>query len=247
MTEKTTSLHYSIAPQVFARFPAYRRALVLARGVTNAPLPDELLAMLRAAEQDARQALAGVELSAHPRISAWREAFRTLGIKPSEFRPSMEAMLRRVLNGHSLPTINALVDIGNIVSLRHLLPIGGHALDRLTGDVALRPAHGGETFIPFVFAYAPQQAAEHPLAGEFIFAEGDIVLTRRWVWRQSSRTMTTLATTFVGYNVDILPPVECAEAESACGELGALVERFCGGRVDVHILSPENPLINLSE
>ena len=246
MSDQPKPIRYAIDARVFERFPGYLRAVVLARDVTNTPSPAELIELLRAAEEDARQALAGQDLSAHPLISAWREAYRALGVKPSEFRPSMEAMLRRVLNGHELPAINALVDIGNIVSLRCLLPVGGHALDRLEGDVALRPARGGERYIPFVNPGDPQLPAEQPPEGEFIFAEGDTVLTRRWTWRQSARTMTTLETAFVGYNVDILPPATRARGEQACGEISELVTRFCGGRLSTCWLTPDNPVIDLT-
>ncbi len=82
-------------------------------------------------------------------IVSWREAFRSLSIKPSEYRPSIEAMARRVINGNELPSINALVDIGNIISLRYLLPVGGHSLNAVKQDIALRTAKGREIFIPF--------------------------------------------------------------------------------------------------
>ncbi len=61
--------------------------------------------------------------------------FSPLGIKPSEFRSSIEAMARRVLRGNELPAINALVDIGNLISLRYIIPAGGHALDHVTQDI----------------------------------------------------------------------------------------------------------------
>jgi DNA/RNA-binding domain of Phe-tRNA-synthetase-like protein len=247
MPDQPRPIRYAIDARVFERFPGYLRAVVLAREVTNIPSPAALVELLRAAEESARRSLAGQDLSAHAGIHAWREAYRALGVKPTEFRPSMEAMLRRVLNGHDLPAINALVDIGNIVSLRHLLPVGGHALDRLEGDVSLRPAHGGETYIPFANPGDPQPPAEQPPAGEFIFAEGDTVLTRRWTWRQSARTMTTLETAFVGYNVDILPPVTRAQGEDACGEIGELVTRFCGGRLSTRWLTPDQPMMDLTE
>ena len=242
MSHSLRTIRYAISPHVFERFPEYLRALVVVEKVINCPSPPELVDMLRAAEDEARVSLQGVDLANHARISAWREAYRTLGIKPTEFRPSMEAMLRRVLNGHQLPAINALVDIGNLVSLRHLLPVGGHALDSLEADVELRPAHGRELFIPF-----GSDQHEHPDPGEFIFSEGDIVLTRRWTWRQSARNMTTLETSTIEYNVDALPPVGRTEALAACEEILALVSRFCGGQPRLHILSRVASTVTLLE
>ena len=53
-------------------------------------------------------------------------------------------MARRVLRGDKLPLINALVDVGNIVSLRHIMPVGGHDFGVMRGDIALRFATGAE-------------------------------------------------------------------------------------------------------
>jgi DNA/RNA-binding domain of Phe-tRNA-synthetase-like protein len=211
---------------------------VLAYDVTNTASPPGLIEMLRAAEASVRDRLNLEELTAHPRIASWRDAFRKAGIKPSEFRASIEAMTRRVLRQKELPSINALVDIGNTLSLRHLLPTGAHAVDVLTRDIALCKASGGEEFVPF-----GSDQAEHPDTGEIVFKEGHTVLTRRWSWRQSNHTITLLTTTAVEFNVDGLPPVMESEVEEICQELMELVKKFCGGQMRYEILSRQNPQI----
>ena len=233
-------LTYGIAADVFARFPDYRRGVVIAHEVRNSASPAELVGMLRAEEAAARQRLNAETLTAEPRLASWREAFRLLGYKPGDFRPSIEALLRRVLRGQELPAINALVDIGNIISLRRLLPVGGHAIDVLTRDIALRPASGAEEFVPF-----GSQEIEHPVPGEFIFAEGDQVLTRRWIWRQANHTLTLPETTAVEINIDGLPPAAGPEVEAAARDAMALVARFCGGTMRFEVLSRDHPRITL--
>jgi DNA/RNA-binding domain of Phe-tRNA-synthetase-like protein len=244
-------LTYTIADAVFARFPGYVRGVVLAHGVTNGPSPADLLALLRAAEEEVRRtvdaaaggaAAGGTAIADHPRIHSWREAFRALGAKPTEHRPSIEAPARRVARGDPLPAINALVEIGNIVSLRHLLPARAHAVDQLVEDMWLRPAAGGEAFVAL-----DGDAVEHPAPGEFILAQGEQVLTRRWVWRQGIATLIRPDTTAAEINVDGLPPVPAAEVEEACRETAALVERFCGGRTRWAVLSAEHRSMSLDE
>jgi DNA/RNA-binding domain of Phe-tRNA-synthetase-like protein len=241
-------LTYAIAGDVFARFPDYRRGVVIAYDVHNGDSPAELVGILRNEETAAREKLNVDTLTAEPLLASWREAFRQLGYKPGDFRPSIEALLRRVLRGprvgdlqgHAVPSINALVDIGNIVSLRHLLPVGGHAVDVLTGDIALRPASGSENFVPL-----GSQETEHPAPGEFIFVEGDQVLTRRWIWRQANHTLTLAETTAVEINIDGLPPVTGPDVEAAARDVMALVARFCGGTIRFEVLSRDNPMITL--
>jgi DNA/RNA-binding domain of Phe-tRNA-synthetase-like protein len=151
-------------------------------------------------------------------------------------------MARRALRNEPLPSINALVDIGNLLSLRHLMPVGSHAIDLLKGDISLRLATGAEEFVAF-----GTTEMEHPLPGEVIFAEGNTVLTRRWTWRQAQHTLTLPETTAIEFNVDGLPPVPRAEVNQACAEVVELVQRFCGGRARVETLSEGNPSISLED
>ncbi len=235
-------LTYAIAPEIFAAFPEYRRGVVVARGVRNGDSPPELVGLLRGEEARARQRLNMDTLTAEPRLASWREAFRRLGYKPGDFRPSIEALLRRVLRDQEVPSINSLVDIGNIVSLRHLLPVGGHAIDVLTRDIALRPAAGHEEFIPF-----GTNESEHPAAGEFIFTEGDTVLTRRWIWRQANHTLTLPGTTAIEFNIDALPPVSAVDVEAAGTDVLELVARYCGAQARFAVLERGNPVLRLDE
>jgi DNA/RNA-binding domain of Phe-tRNA-synthetase-like protein len=237
---KSQEIYYTISDEVFAKFPGYTRGVVLAHGITNKESADELVTMLRSEEESLRRRVDAETLAQHPRIASWREAYRSFGAKPTKFRPSMEAMTRRVLRNEELPSINALVDIGNIVSLRHLAPAGGHAIDVLTEDIALRPATGDE-----VFTALGSDQVENPVPGEIVFVEGNTVLTRRWTWRQGNHTLVVPETTAIEFNVDGLPPVEVAEVEEACREIMELIERFCGGSTRYEILTEQNPKMKL--
>lgn len=235
--------HYSIAPKIFERFPGYIRGVVVAHGVTNGPSPPELVQMLRDAEASVRERVNPEQIAEEPHIKAWREAYRAFGAKPSEFRSSIEAMVRRAVRGDQLPSISALVDIGNVMSLRYLLPAGAHAIDLLRGDIELRFATGDEDFVAF-----GSEELEHPLPGEVIFVENQTktVLARRWTWRQGNHTLTLPETTAIEFNVDGLPPVTRAEVEEAAAYAAELIGRFCGGTSRIDYLTPGNPRIALA-
>ena len=235
-----SGLAYSISPEIFDKYPGYARGVVLAFGVHNGESPEKLVQYLRDAEDSVR-AQANLEMIAdHPRIKPWREAYKAFGAKPSEFRSSIEGMARRALRGDQLPSINALVDIGNIVSLQHLVPVGGHSMDELTQDISLRLATGKEDFVPF-----GSTEVEHPLPGEVIFAEGNTVLTRRWTWRQANYTLTLPETTSIEINIDRLPPVELEEVHAIANQVMGLVEEFCGGKMRYEILSNDHRQMRL--
>jgi DNA/RNA-binding domain of Phe-tRNA-synthetase-like protein len=215
-------LKYSVDPEIFQMFPDYLRGVVLAYRVENGPSPDELKDALREAEKMAANNYAKNDLAANPRIESWRAAYKAFGAKPTKFRPSMEAMIRRVLKGHEAPSINSAVDIGNIVSLRWAVPVGAHAIDVLKDDMILRRATGEEQFVPF-----GADRLERPEPGEIILAEGDLVLTRRWTWRQANHTLVTGATKALVVNVDGLPPTGEEEIEAACELIMDLLKKYC--------------------
>ncbi len=233
-------IHYTVAPEVFAQFPGYVRGVVVAQGLTNGESPPELQSLLRDAEASLRQRIDTEGLTAHPSVVSWRAAYKAFGAKPAKFRPSMEAMARRVLKDEQIPSISTLVDIGNVVSLRYLLPAGGHATDEVTGDIALRAATGSEEFVPF-----GSDQMENPAPGEIIFVEGNTVLTRRWTWRQGRHTLMVPSTKSVEFNVDGLPPAPLSDVEQACRDIMELMGRFCGGTSRYELLSETNPKIRI--
>ena len=113
-------MNISIAKEVFEKFPTYRRGLIIAHGIQNGPSPDELIAHIREAETALCASLDSEKFVEHPKIAAWREAYRSVGIKPGDYRPSVDALIRRVLKKDPLPAINRIVDIGNLVSIQNL-------------------------------------------------------------------------------------------------------------------------------
>lgn len=232
---------YSIAGEIFDMFPGYCRGVVLATGITNMDSPPELISMLREAEKTLKCIVNIDELASHPKINSWREAYRLFGAKPAKFRSSIEAMVRRVLNGNELPGINMVVDLGNILSLRHIITAGAHATDVVSGDISLRKASGEENFIAF-----GTNILEHPEPGEIIFTEGNTVLTRRWSWRQAEHTSTHKSTTDVEMNIDGLPPVTESEVDIICREAMELIRKYCGGNLRYEILTVNNPKMELS-
>lgn len=232
---------YSIDDEIFSLFPGYCRGVVLAFDIKNSDSQPELITMLREAEASLRDSINKDEIVAHPKINSWREAYRAFGAKPAKFRSSIEAMVRRVVNNNELPGINTIVDIGNIISLKNIVTVGGHAIDEVLDNISLRKATGEEEFTAF-----GTDKTENPEPGEIIFTEGNTVLTRRWSWRQAVHTSTQKSTTAVEMNVDGLPPVTMDEVDKICQETMELIQKYCGGKLRYEILSESNPGMELT-
>lgn len=78
-----------------------------------------------------------------PPILSVRTMYRKLDFDPSRYRPSSEAMVRRVLQQKGLYFVNSAVDASNYCSLKFLMPFGLYDLDKIQGDVVYRRACDG--------------------------------------------------------------------------------------------------------
>ena len=115
--------------------------------VTNGETSEELWALLNRAAADIRDITELPDINRRPGIRATRDAYKALGKEPNRYRPSAEALCRRVVKGMELYRINALVDLINLVSLLSGYSIGGFDADRIQGEVlSLGVGRLGEPF-----------------------------------------------------------------------------------------------------
>lgn len=69
-----------------------------------------------------------------PAIQATRAAYKKCGKDPSRYRPSSEALVRRMLKGQDLYQIDTVVDLINLASIAYGYSIGGFDADKIAGD-----------------------------------------------------------------------------------------------------------------
>jgi len=81
-----------------------------------------------------------------PIFRSFRDLYWSHGMDPTKLRVSSEALLRRVLVGQNLWRVNDVVDVANLASVAHHLPVGLVDLSKLVGDITVRNAHMGEEF-----------------------------------------------------------------------------------------------------
>lgn len=212
---------------VLALRPDYRALLLAVDGIVPGPSDATTEALLQAAEESARQALAAGPVEDVPHVAAWREAYRAFGAKPQRTRHSLEALLRRAATG--LPRVNRLTDVYNAVSVLHQLPLGGEDLDRYAGPPRLVRAAGDE---PFDTAVGGADVVEHPEPGEVVWRDDVGVTCRRWNWRQARRTQLQDGTTSVLFVLDALEPMDDRALTGAADALVGHV-RLLGPEVQV--------------
>lgn len=177
---------FSYDPHISRIFPTLATAFALVEGVPNPLDTVEDVACLEAAALRRIDALTEADL---PAIRAWRAAFGTMGHKPTQVRCASEALLRRLRKTGALPRVSPLVDLCNAASAAHAVPVAAFDLDRIAGDLTVRPATGTETYLTF------GGETETPAAGEIVFADAaGTAHARRWTNRQSAASAVSNAT-----------------------------------------------------
>ena len=142
----TAMYQLHLSPELLASCPHYCVAAIYA-AVQNTPSSEGLWQEIADFTRRLRADATPDSIKQQPAIQATREAYRSLGKDPSRYRPSAEALRRRLLRGLELYRIDTLVDLINLVSLRTGYSIGGFDADKIQGDtLTLGVGRAGEAF-----------------------------------------------------------------------------------------------------
>jgi len=231
-------MFFSIQKELFDILPDLTIGMVAARDVNNTHPFKEIDDLLAQAVEEVKKNFVGDKAQEHPRIKPWRTAFSKLGISGSKFPSSIESMARRILKGDPFPKINPLVDLYNSVSLRFLVPMGGHDLNTIAGNIHLRFAEGWEPFIPM----GGGEILTVP-KGELVYRDDREVLTRNWVWRQCEKDKATEKTKNIFIPIDVLGEVGRERADEIILELSRLIPKYLRGTLFSAILDRNNPSV----
>lgn len=85
-------------------------------------------------------------LSSDPTVAGLRRLFRAAGCDPTRYRPSSEALLRRLLKGAEMPEIHPLVDLNNCLSAELAVPCCVMAEGTFEPPYVLRAGQAGESY-----------------------------------------------------------------------------------------------------
>lgn len=221
---------------LLGQFPTIVAGAAFALGMDNESQETVAESLLRAQEQVVRGLFGSVPLSSHPHVSSWRAAYSSFGVKPTQYRCAVEALLRHVVKGGNVPHINKVVDLCNYVSMKHVLPVAAYDLDHISGPVEVRFARGDEAFLPL---YAKD--IEYPQPGEVVYTDDEGALSRRWTWRQSDRAKTGPETRNALLTTEGVNDIEATAVEAAMEELVSLAREYCGGEVSWSMLDRDHP------
>ena len=110
------------------------KILQIEADVTNSDTTDELWQDLMKASDNLKLNYALSELNKRDAIASTRKAYKLLGKDPNRYRPSAEALGRRIITGKGIYRLSTLIDIINLISITTGYSIGGFDASKISGN-----------------------------------------------------------------------------------------------------------------
>ncbi len=181
---------FLINQALFEKFPSLQVGTIFFKKIDNQHQNPHIQALLTNIQIELKQKYSPKDIDTLEHINVWREAYSSFGAKPKKYKSSVEALLTRVLENNTIPSINNLVNAYNYISLKYLLPLGADDLSTIKEDIKLTFAHGTEQFQAL-----GTDEIRSPEVGEIVYTNNNNILCRRWNWRESDLTKITPDTT----------------------------------------------------
>lgn len=228
-------MKFSVSSEVFEKLDNVCFGVIVAKGIDNSLLKNDIVEKLNQSIKNCEDKFKDTKIKELEEILYYRDAFKELGINPNKFMSSIEAMLTRTSKGKGLPNISPIVDLGNAVSLKYMVPLGAHDIDTLEGDIEVRFSKEGDSFIPL-----GTEETEILEDGELIYSAGDNVRTRRWIWRQSEQGKITNESKNIFFPIDGFTNKNYESVMSARDELASLLKEVFSCDVKVGFIDKNN-------
>lgn len=139
-------IHVSISDEVQEVCPDLH-VLVIACDVKNTISDEQLWKEITEEEITVRASMKLEEINKWQPVFATRQAYKRLGKDPNRYRPSAEALRRRILRELPLYKVDTLVDLINLLSIRSGYSIGGFDASKIVGnELILGVGREGENY-----------------------------------------------------------------------------------------------------
>jgi DNA/RNA-binding domain of Phe-tRNA-synthetase-like protein len=132
--------------EINIKLPAVKLGTIEADSVRVAPADQALAQLMEEVCERKRREFTLESLAESKPVRDVRAMFREWGMDPSKYRPSSEALLRRVVQGKGLYRVSNVVDVGNLGSIETGWPFGCYDRSRIQQPIEFRHGVAGESY-----------------------------------------------------------------------------------------------------
>lgn len=139
-------INISVSEEIKSIAPQFLGVAIIA-DVKNTPFDENLWNEIHTLWNKLSSELTNESIKNNAAIKATRDVYKALGKDANRYRPSAEALLRRITKNQELYKINTLVDLINLFSIQTGYSIGGFDYNKIQGNTLILGAgKNGEAF-----------------------------------------------------------------------------------------------------
>ena len=204
-------MNFYIETDLLRQYPDIKVGVCIVRGSSNSGNHIDMQKTIDYTCQKVKKKHNEKTIAKIPKIFDWKQFYRSCGDGPA--LSPIEGLIRHLSQGRGLPIINPIVDIYNLVSIKHLLPIHGNDLASIKGPIRLTTTK----------------------EGEIVYRDDIEVLSNKWNCHTASHTITKKSQDCL-LLIEGLEHTYPIEIIRALRELQDLIEQYCEGQIELHYL-----------
>ncbi len=221
---------------LFEKVPDLKFGILHYNRISTAEAPGMLKGRIGYFYQEMQIDLEDKNVTDIPGVAEWRKVWKAFGKDPGRYRPSAEALIRRLKKGQMPGEINLGVDLNNFFSIREGIPCGLYDLSAVSGDITIRTGIAEDEYeglngrLNNLENLLLTSDAQGPFGSPFV---------------DSKRTAVTEQTTEALHVLFLQPSMSVEEAEGLLEETGIFFTSATGGAFTGEILHAGNRAVEI--
>lgn len=216
-----------IAPDLRNRFPNLKVLAFSVKDVKVTKRNDELEEFKKLVFDEVRKRYSLETVKDVPVFRTFRDFFWKIGIDPTKNRPAAEALVRRILAGKPIPSINSVADACNLASIKSEVPLATFDEDKIRDKLTMRFALKEESFLGIGMT-KPMNLN----GGEVVISDSERIVAL-YPHRDADHSKLTEKTRNVTILVCGVPGISLETLNQSKKIAIEYINKFCNGRTEI--------------
>lgn len=130
-------MEITVDPKIKEILPEFKIGIIHYNNITVSDSPQMLKGRLQLFQEQLFFDLEDKDLFDFPGLLEWKLIWKALGADSNRYRPSAEALYRRIKKQNYLTPVHSGVDMNNFLSLQYEIPLGLYDADKIDGQVSI--------------------------------------------------------------------------------------------------------------
>ncbi|MGG3560147.1 phenylalanine--tRNA ligase beta subunit-related protein [Neobacillus rhizosphaerae] len=221
-------MEIQLSQEIKKHIPNFKLGVIEYKNILVGDSPQMLRGRLQLFQESIYFDLENTPVTEIPGIQEWRSIFKKNGKDPNRYRPSVEALYRRVQKQNYLSSVQSAIDINNFFSLQYQVPIGIYDQECLNGPVSIRFGGEGEKYVGL---NGRLNSLEH------LIVSADEIGPFGSPFVDSDRAPVSIETKHALQLIYLRPSTDLHNAEKLIESLMNMFVQIHGGEASYHILT----------